>query len=72
MGAERQPAALVDELHRIVHQIVYRTVQMVAVAHDDQPVIKLALYLQLLFLDLLLEGEDDLARHGGEIETAPD
>ena len=68
MGAERQPAALVDELHRIVHQIVYRAVQMVAVAHDDQPVIKLALYLQLLFLDLLLEGEDDLARHGGEIE----
>ena len=41
---------------------------MVTVAHDDQPVIKLALYLQLLFLDLLLEGEDDLARHGGEIE----
>ena len=64
MRLEGQPAALVDELHRVVHEVVHRAVQVVAVAHDDQPVVKLALYLQLLLLDLLLEKTHEMRIEG--------
>ena len=65
--AQAQPPAFIDELYRIVHEIVHRAVQVVAVAHDDQPVIQLAAHIQLFFLDLLLKGQQDLRGHGGKI-----
>ena len=68
MDLQPQRTAVLDELYRVIGQVVHHAVQVVAVTHDGQPFLEVALHIQLLFLNLLLEREQDLRRHFGKVE----
>ena len=65
VGADGQPAACVDKLDGIVHQVVNRAEHMVAVAVDDQTVVKIDVHVQFFCVDLLLKRQHDLAQLRG-------
>ena len=49
MDLQSQRTAVLDELYRVIGQVVHHSVQMVAVAHDGQPFLEVALHIQLFF-----------------------
>ena len=67
-GANGQLAAVIDEFHCIVHEIVNDTIDMISVTVNNQRIRHFHIHVQMLIIDLIFKTDQHARNHFNQVE----